>query len=60
MITNSVDSIFLPNVTYEDPLIQGQLLSGLNQMQPLGKNIYKVPKYVIIAKSLPKKDVARP
>jgi hypothetical protein len=35
-IADSIDFVFLPNVTYEGSLIQRQQLSGLNQMQPLG------------------------
>jgi DNA-directed RNA polymerase-5 subunit 1 len=32
VIANSVDFVFLPNVTEEDSLILRQQLSGLNQM----------------------------
>jgi DNA-directed RNA polymerase-5 subunit 1 len=32
VIANSVDFVFLPNVTKEDSLILRQQLSGLNQM----------------------------
>jgi hypothetical protein len=35
MVADLVGSIFLPNVTYEDALIQRPQLSRLNQMQPL-------------------------
>jgi hypothetical protein len=41
-------------------LSKGNNYLGGIRCKLLGKNIYKVPKYAIIGKSLPKKDVARP
>jgi hypothetical protein len=41
-------------------LSKGNSYLGGIRCKLLGKNIYKVPKYAIIGKPLPNKDVARP